>query len=174
MRKFLIFIVIFLLPVLSARAVDFVPAENFFDQSFEDMPEELAVAQEDGKKALLIMFEMDECPFCHWMKDRVLNRKDVQDYFKDNFRIIKVDVEGDVEVVDFKGNSSTQKDMSLKQFRVRATPVFQFMGLDGKPVPRARLTGSTKNADEFLKFGKYVAEGHFKQMSFSKFKRLDG
>lgn len=42
---------------------------SFFDESLNDMQEEADIAKEDGKKGILIMFEMDECPFCARMKN---------------------------------------------------------------------------------------------------------
>jgi thioredoxin-related protein len=143
---------------------------QFFDESFNNMKDELASAKTDGKKGVLIMFEMEECPFCHRMKTTILNRSDIQDYFKKNFRIISVDIKGDAELTDFKGETTTQKDFALKEFRVRATPVFQVIGLDGEPVKNARLTGATKDADEFMLFGKYVVDKKNEDMPFSKFK----
>ena len=77
--------------------------ESFFDTTFGDFSEELANAREQGKKGILIMFEMDECPFCHRMKTTVLNQSEIQDYFKEHFLIFPVDIEGDVEVTDFQG-----------------------------------------------------------------------
>lgn len=144
---------------------------QFFDETFYDMQDEIETAKSDGKQGLLMMFEMDECPFCHRMKTTVLNRSDIQDYYKENFRIVTVDIEGDVELTNFQGEATTQKDFSLKEFRVRATPVFQFIGLDGKPVKNGRLTGATKDADEFMLFGKYVVDKKNKDVPFSKFKR---
>lgn len=146
-------------------------AAKFFDESFNDMQDEIKTAKADGKQGLLIMFEMDECPFCHRMKTTVLNRSDIQDYYKENFRIISVDIEGDLELTNFQGETTTQKDFSLKEFRVRATPVFQFVGLDGEPVKNGRLTGATKDAEEFMLFGKYVVDKQNENMPFSKFKR---
>lgn len=161
--------------VSSAPAkVEIRDAAQFFDDSFNDMKEELETAKADGKKGLLMMFEMDECPFCQRMKSTVLNRSDIQDYYKENFRIITVDIEGDVELTNFKGDATTQKDFSLKEFRVRATPVFQFMGLDGEPIKNGRLTGATKDADEFMLFGKYIADKKNEDVPFSKFKREQG
>ncbi len=154
--------------------VEIREAAKFFDESFNDMKEELATAKADGKKGVLMMFEMDECPFCQRMKSTVLNRSDIQDYYKENFRIVSVDIEGDVELTNFKGDATTQKDFSLKEFRVRATPVFQFIGLDGEPMKNGRLTGATKDADEFMLFGKYVVDKKNEETPFSKFKREQG
>ncbi len=147
---------------------------QFFDEGFNNMKEDLETAKTDGKKGLLIMFEMDECPFCQRMKSTVLNRSDIQDYYKENFRIVNVDIEGDVELTNFKGEATTQKDFSLKEFRVRATPVFQFIGLDGEPIKNGRLTGATKDADEFMLLGKYIVEKKNEDVPFSKFKREQG
>ena len=153
----------------AAHAVSRDPGEFFFDQSLGDFKEELQVARDEGKKGILIMFEMDECPFCHRMKTRVLNQSEVQDYFKENFLIFSVDIEGDVMITDFQGQQVKQKDFAFKQFRVRATPVFGFFDLDGNLVQR--YTGATRDSQEFLWLGEFVADGHYKQTNFTRYKR---
>ena len=147
------------------------PGQHFFNESFWDFSEELENARETGKRGILVMFEMDECPFCHRMKTTILNQPDVQDYFREHFMIFPVDIEGDVEVVDFKGNTTTMKDFAFKQYRVRATPVFAFFDLDGKYIKRARFTGAARNQDEFMLLGKYVVDGAYKKESFTRYKR---
>lgn len=154
-----------------AGAAETRDAAEFFNDSFGDLQEELENARDGGKKGVLIMFEMDECPFCHRMKQTVLNRAEVQDYFHEHFQIISMDTEGDLEITDFQGNITTQKELSLKQFRVRATPVFQFVDLDGNPIRRGRFTGATKDAEEFMMFGEFLVDEHYNQTSFSKYKR---
>jgi thioredoxin-related protein len=159
-----------LLPLSAAQAaVERDPGEYFFDQTFGDFTEELQTARDEGKQGILLMFEMDECPFCHRMKTTVLNQPTVQDYFKEHFLIFPVDVEGDVEVTDFQGNVAAQKDFALKQFRVRATPVFAFFDLDGNLV--ARYTGATRDSDEFMLLGRYVVDQAYKDNTFTKYKR---
>ena len=144
------------------------PEEHFFDATFGDFSEELQNAKDQGKKGILLMFEMDECPFCHRMKTTVLNQSEIQDYFKENFLIFPVDIEGDVEVVDFQGDTLPQKDFALKEFRVRATPVFAFFDLEGKLV--ARYTGATRDSQEFQWLGDYVVNGDYGKMSFTRYK----
>lgn len=155
------------LPAFASETRD--PGQFFFDQTFGDFQEELANAREAGKQGVLLMFEMDECPFCHRMKNDVLNRPEVQDYFKEHFLIFPVDIEGDVEVTDFTGASASQKDMALKQYRVRATPVFAFFDLDGNLV--ARYTGATRDTAEFMQLGRYVVEGAWRDTTFTQYKR---
>lgn len=103
------------------------------------------------------------------MKREVLNQPEVQDYFRKHFRIISIDIEGDLELIDFNGKQTTQKDFATKTQRVRATPVIAFFDLSGKRI--ARFTGATRDAREFLLLGHYVAEGHYKNGSFTRFKR---
>jgi len=162
-------LLLFYVQIVVAAAAPRDPGTYFFDKTFGDFSEELATAREDGKTGVLLMFEMDECPFCHRMKTTVLNQPEVQDYFKEHFLIFPVDVEGDVEVTDFQGNVAAQKDFALKQFRVRATPVFAFFDLDGNLV--ARYTGATRDSEEFLLLGRYVVEGAYKDTTFTKYKR---
>ena len=147
------------------------PGQFFFNDSFWDFSEELQTARATGKKGILIMFEMDECPFCHRMKSTILNQPDVQAYFRENFLIFPVDIEGDVELTDFEGRVTTMKDFAFKQYRVRATPVFAFFDLDGNYIKRARFTGAARDKDEFMMLGRYVVDEAYKQETFTRYKR---
>jgi thioredoxin-related protein len=147
------------------------PDQYFFDQTFGDFSEELETAREEGKRGILLMFEMDECPFCHRMKTTVLNQSEVQDYFREHFLIFPVDIEGDIEVTDFHGNAATEKELALKQFRVRATPVFAFFDLEGNLV--ARYTGATRDSAEFMLLGQYVVDEAYKETTFTRYKRRE-
>lgn len=145
------------------------PYEHFFDQTLGDFTEELASARDQGKKGVLLFFEMDECPFCHYMKSNVLNQSSVQSFYKENFLNFSVDVEGDVEVTDFEGRTMPQKDFAFKINRVRATPVFAFYDLEGKQV--TRYTGKTSGVQEFMLLGQYVVDRAYENTTFTKYKR---
>ncbi len=146
------------------------PDTAFFNQSLGDFREELEIARAERKHGLLLFFEMDECPFCARMKRDVLNRAQVQDYYRQHFRIIPVDIEGDIEIIDFQGRSIAEKDFAFQINRVRATPVFLFYDLEGEQV--ARYTGATSGVDEFLWLGEYVVQAVYREMPFAKYKRL--
>ena len=163
------FLCLFLVSVNSIAAETRNPEEHFFKSTFGDFSEEMANAKEQGKKGILIFFEMDECPFCHWMKKNVLNQVNVQKYYEQNFLVFSVDIEGDVEITNFKGEAMTQKDFAFKENRVRATPVIAFFDLEGNRV--MRYTGKTRSAEEFLLMGKFVAEQAYKTEKFSRYKR---
>lgn len=150
-------------PLVSAEEL------TFFDSTFGDYSEELELAKEEGKKGVFIFFEMDECPFCHRMKTSILNQPDVQAFYKKHFKLFQHDIEGDVEMTDFKGNVMTQKEFAFKKHRVRATPVMAFFDLSGERV--VRYTGPTSSKEEFMLLGQYAVEGAYADMSFTRYKR---
>ena len=68
------------------------PYQYFFNDTWGDFREELQTAREQGKKGILIFFEMDECPFCHYMKNTVLNQQQVQEFYRERFLIVAGDI----------------------------------------------------------------------------------
>ena len=152
-----------------ARSETRDPGTRFFDSTFGDLKEELVKAKAEGKKGVLLMFEMDECPFCQRMKANVLNQSEIQDYYKANFLIFPLDIEGNIDITDFSGKATTQKAMALEEYRVRATPVFAFFDLDGKLV--TRYTGATKDVEEFRLLGQYVVDGAYAGTNFPTYRR---
>ncbi|MDH5544031.1 MAG: thioredoxin fold domain-containing protein [Gammaproteobacteria bacterium] len=172
LMKSLVFVLVLLVPCSYAWSAEAPrdPYQYFFSETFGDFKEELAAAKAQGKKGVLIFFEMDECPFCHYMKENVLNQPSVQAYFRKHFLNFSVDVEGDLEIVDFAGIAKTQKTFAAIDNRVRATPVFGFFDLEGNRM--SRFIGKTSGVEEFMWLGEYVAEAHYKTMPFLKFKRM--
>ena len=169
-RFYIALITLLLMAASSLQAAPRDPYEYFFNESWGDYREELKNAREQGKKAILIFFEMDECPFCHYMKMNVLNQPEVQEYYRKHFLNFTIDIEGDVEITNMKGEKTRQKDFSFRENRVRATPVIAFFDLEGKRIHRH--TGKTAGVDEFMWMGEYIAEGKYQEMSFTRYKRM--
>ena len=145
------------------------PQTYFFDQTLGDFKEELATAKAQHKNAIFLFFEMADCPFCHRMKTTILNQPAVQAYYRAHFLNFSVDTEGDVDITDFRGETMPSKDFAFKENGVRATPVLAFFDLSGKRV--VRYTGATRDAEEFLLLGRYVVDGVYQRMPFTKYKR---
>ena len=82
---------------------------------------------------------------------------------------VPVFVDGDTVMTDFSGREMSEKDFAFKEHRVRATPVFIFFGLDGKPM--LRFTGVTADTEEFLWLGEFVVSGTHKSGNFTAYKR---
>ncbi|NOY53495.1 MAG: thioredoxin fold domain-containing protein [Deltaproteobacteria bacterium] len=144
-------------------------ADGFFDLFMGDLGEELQTAREEGKKGILLFFEIDSCPFCIRMKRRLLSRADVQDIFGKAFLRFSVDVEGDVEITDFRGKTMREKDFALNQ-RVRGTPTMIFYNLKGKEV--TRYVGAIDRLDNLLLLEEYVTGEVYRKMPFIRYKRL--
>ena len=164
------------IPLLLQAAAPRDPYRYFFEQTLGDLTEELEIARDEGKRAVFVFFEMDECPFCHRMKQTVLNQPEVQAFFRDNFHSISVDIEGDIEIVDFEGTATTQKEFARSN-RVRATPLMAFYDLDGKQI--FKYVGATSGVEEFLWMGEYIAEGVYLQkdesgrdIRFARYKKM--
>lgn len=165
MRRLLLLLAFLSLPAF-AEVRD--PGQHFFQAKLGDLKDDLATARTEGKTGILLMFEMDECPFCDRMKRTVLNQSEVQDFYRKHFIVYPMDTKGDVPLVDFAGKNTTEKTFSLEQ-RARATPTFIFYDLDGNAV--ARFTGATQTVDEFLLLGRYVVDGTYRSMPFNVYKR---
>ncbi|MCU7881995.1 MAG: thioredoxin fold domain-containing protein [Candidatus Thiodiazotropha sp. (ex Lucinoma aequizonata)] len=88
MSRYTLFLFSLLLIFGDVSAATRDPGSYFFDQSLGNFSDELELAKDEGKKGILIMFEMDECPFCHRIKTRVLNQVEVQDYIVPGRKLI--------------------------------------------------------------------------------------
>jgi thioredoxin-related protein len=144
------------------------PGERFFDTTLGELHGELELARREGKLGVMLVFGMAGCPSCRRMREEVLAREDVRAYFRGRFLIFSVDILGDVPVRDFQGRELREKDLA-KAFRVRGTPTFVLVGLDGNTM--AKYAGATRDAAEFLALGSYVADGAYRTLSFDQYHR---
>ena len=145
-------------------------AAEFFDQSFGNFEEEAEYARDEGKLGVFVFFEMDDCPFCHRMKETILIEPDVVEYFNQHFKAYRFDIEGSSPVVDFDGTEyATGQEMAVKKYRVRATPVMIMFDNDGQVM--ARYTGPATTKEEFLMWGEFAVSGEYKNMPFTRYKR---
>jgi thioredoxin-related protein len=163
-------ILIFLFGVGTALAETRDAMDHFFDAKLGDFKSELAAAKKDGKTGILLMYELDDCPWCARMKATILNQSEVQDYYHKHFSIFPIDLKGDVSMIDFKGNQTTEKKYGEEQ-RIYGTPVFDFFDLEGNRI--VRFPGASKDVNEFMLLGRYVVEGAYKTMPFIKYKRQE-
>jgi thioredoxin-related protein len=142
---------------------------DFFDDSWGDLREDLNLAKEAGQKGLFLFYEMDECPFCSRMKAQIFTQKEVQDHMKPRFRALSIDIEGDTELTDFAGNTSSSKVFAQTNNRVRATPVMIFYDLEGNSL--YRHTGPLRDSQEFLWLAQYIDQGLYSSQRFNQYLR---
>ena len=159
-------LLLFLAPIVSG-AVETRDAQRFFNLNMEDLKAELAEARSDGKKALLVVFEQEGCPACRFMHTRILNRVDVQDFYRTHFAILALDIWSSVPLRDFANREQTEKDFALNA-KVKGTPTFVFYDLSGNEI--ARHFGAVNTSEEFLLLGQFVVSGAYKTRTFAQYK----
>jgi thioredoxin-related protein len=162
-RLWLVFAVLSV-SVPAAHAAD---AASFFNLNMGDLKAEVAEAKRDKKTALMVMFEQEGCPGCAYMKRNILNRKDVQDYYRAHFATLSLDIWSSVPVRDFGDREQTEKAFAQVS-KVKGTPTFVFYDLSGREL--VRYFGPTQTADEFLLLGEFVATGAYKTRTFAQYK----
>ena len=152
--------------VQAAEPVDRDPREYFFSETFGDLNDDLAESKADGKKGMLLFYEFDGCPFCHIMLTKVLNKKQVQDWYSKHFLSLAIDIHGDVEITDFDGVTLPSKVFA--EFRnISVTPTISFFDLDGNEI--YRRVGSFKSPEQFLLLGEYIVGKHYLTMKFNAY-----
>jgi thioredoxin-related protein len=145
--------------------------EYFFEQTFGDLPEEMQAAREQGKIGMLLFFEAEDCPYCQYMLTKVLNQKHVQDWYRERFVNIAVDIHGDVEMTDFDGITLPSKIFSDHR-RIFLTPIVSFIDLEGNEI--YRHLGMVKTPEDFLLLGEYIEGKHYYDTEFKTYANARG
>ena len=153
-------------PAAAAETRD--PYTYFFNANTGDLKAELADAKSAGRKAVFLFFEQEGCPGCIHMKNHVLNRPEVQKFYRAHFMNFSVDIHGAVPITDFSGRALVEKSYA-QALKVKGTPTLAFYDLDGKEV--VRILGAVRGTEEFLLLGEFVANGDYKTRQFTEFKQ---
>jgi thioredoxin-related protein len=103
------------------------------------------------------------------MKKTVMNQRRVQDYYRRHFRVLHIDFNGDAEIADLEGRAMRSKDYAQKVARVRGTPTFTVIGLDGREL--LRHPGPTRDADDFLLLADFVVKGEYRSKAYDTYRR---
>lgn len=156
-----------LLLVSETRAAQPSVTGAFFALNTGDLKAELADARAEGRHALMLFFEQEGCPGCRHMKENVLSRKNVQDYYGKHFASLALDIFSSVPLRDFSGTEHTEKSYAAN-LKVRATPTLIFYDLKGAEI--VRMVGPLQTPEEFLLLGQFVTSGAYKTRSFAQYK----
>lgn len=167
-RRILPLLLLFGLAGAAASAETRDPYQYFFNPLTGDLKAELIDAKNAGKKAVFLWFEQEGCPGCLHMKNRVLNRPDVQKFYREHFVSFAIDIYSSVPVADFAGRAYTEKTFA-ESLKVKGTPTLLFYDPGGKEV--VRILGTVKEANEFLLLGEFVASGAYKSRKFADYKQ---
>lgn len=102
--------------------------QPWFEESFLDLKEDFSEAQESGLR-FAVIFEQRGCIYCTKMHTEVLAKKYINDYVRNNFRILQLNMWGSREVTDFDGTVLTEKKLA-ERWGVLFTPTIVFLKRD--------------------------------------------
>ena len=112
---FTLLTVVFLGNIAAAATVgdDGLHIQPWIRDTFKDLQEDLDEANAEGKR-LAIFFEQRGCIYCTKMHESVYPDPELSDYIDENFFVIQLNLHGDLEVVDFDGDTLTEKQIARK------------------------------------------------------------
>ncbi len=113
--------------------------QTWFNQSFLNLREDFEEAKAEGKR-FAVIFEQRGCVYCVKMHTEVLAKKYINDYVRENYRIVQLNLWGDREVTDFDGKVMSEKEL-VRRWGVVFTPWIVFFkddlsGVDAKWGPK--------------------------------------
>lgn len=131
--------------VVPQKGEDGLYHQSWFVQSFLDLKEDHAEAKAKGRR-FAVIFEQRGCIYCTKMHTEVLAQRYINDYVRENFSIIQLDLWGSREVTDFDGTKLPEKKLA-ERWGVLFTPTVVFFKEDvtdqsakwGAPLEVARL-----------------------------------
>jgi thioredoxin-related protein len=150
--------------------------QPWFLDSFLELADDLQGAINVGKR-FAIAWELRGCPYCKETHLVNFAKPEIENYIKDNFEILQLNIIGSRKVTDFDGSEISEKALAAK-YGVRFTPTFQFFpdtaaGLSDKPPKKrevARAPGYLRPED-FLALFRFVREEGYETKSFRDYLR---
>lgn len=143
------------------------------NDTFKDMAEDLAEANAEGKR-LLIMWEQRGCIYCTKLHNDVLPRPDIDAIIQENYFVVQLNLFGDVEVTDFDGEILSEKDMAMK-WGIMFTPTLMFFPpevsdeMTARQAAVATMPGAFGAATMFDLLNWVVEEGYLSGENFQKY-----
>ena len=101
------------------------------------------------------------------MKTTVFTEHSVQQFYRQHFQILDIDIESDQKITLLNKQLSTYQHLA-KNSRVRLTPTIVFINLEGEPV--YKHIGIIADPQEFIWLGEYVLSGETAKQRFASFK----
>lgn len=142
--------------------------QEWFYDSFLEMPDDLADATSEGKD-LLVLFEQRGCPYCKELHEVNFARQQITEFITQNFLVIQLDMFGAREVIDFDGEALEERQIAAK-WGVNFTPTTLIFAHDAtaKQAEIFRLPGYLKPF-HYLASLEYAALDIYKEKTFQRY-----
>ena len=102
--------------------------EPWIRETFMDLREDLAEANDLGLR-MVVMVEQRGCIYCHKMHEDVYSDPELSAFIEDNFFVVRINLHGSTEVVDFDGEVMEERELARK-WGLLFTPMVLFMPQD--------------------------------------------
>lgn len=135
---------------------------DWFKDSFLNLKDDHEDAIQSGKKGIAVYFGQKHCAYCEALMRNVLGTPDINDYFKENFDVIALDIWGNREITLVDGEKLDEREFAVLE-DTNFTPSLLFYGEEGELIFRMR--GYYKPY-RFRAMLKYLAEGFYKKETF--------
>jgi thioredoxin-related protein len=153
--------------------------QPWFLESFLELADDLVAAAQNAKR-FAVMWELKGCPYCKETHLVNFARPDIENFVRERFDILQLNIVGAREVTDFDGEKLAEKALARK-YDVRYTPTLQFFpesaaGLAGKK-PRDREVARAQGylaSPHFLAMFRFVAEKAYERGTLRDFLRASG
>lgn len=139
---------------------------DWFQETFLNLPDDLASARRKGKKGLIVYYGQTHCAYCEALLEvNFQQEQDIVNYTRQHFDVVALDIWGSRLVSDFDGNELEEK--TLAEFeQTDFTPSLIFYTEGG--VEALRLRGYYPPY-KFRGALKYVVEDYYKTESFAEY-----
>lgn len=139
------------------RGEDGIYHQPWFAESFLDLKDDHAEAKAAGRR-FAVIFEQRGCIYCKKMHTEVLSKRYINDYVRENFRIVQLDMWGSREVTDFDGKKMPEKKLA-ERWGIMFTPTIVFYKDD-----LSSLAGQYGQPLEVTRMGLGIGPGTFYDM----------
>jgi len=99
--------------------------QPWFSLTFKDIREDIAAAQEEGKRLALIV-EQRGCIYCKRLHEKVFSDPKIAAYIAENYMVVQYNLYGDEEVIDLDGKTLTEK-AAARRWGLLFSPTILFM-----------------------------------------------
>lgn len=158
--------------------------QSWFSSSFLDLKEDFAEAKAADKR-FAIIFEQRGCIYCTKMHTEVMSKRYINDYVRENFHIVQLNMWGEREVTDFDGTKLPEKKIA-ERWGVLFTPTIIFYkadlsGLEGKwgqPLEVARMNlgigpGTFYDMFAWIRAEVYEEDANFQRFHIKRFEERE-
>jgi Thioredoxin-like domain len=128
-----------------------------------------------------VIFEQRGCPYCTKLHTEVLSQRYINDYARENSRIVQLDLWGSREVTNFDGTRLAEKALAMR-WGVIFTPTIVFFkddlaGLEGqwgRPLEAIERLPLSYGRDTFydlfvwVRLKVYARDGNFQRFHFAR------